>query len=123
MFVVQSNGPKNPSLLGKKGLPRLGTTMVDTLVACMAIGDVLISIEKQKVPLSRRVIREYPIEFNQSGLFTIGKSSKDLGSTDHSVDEKAHIAAMVDKEGRRLLILCTSNGDISRYVQQDSRIN
>ncbi len=120
MFVAQPHAQGN--LSGLNPFPRQSTGMTDTLVACMARGNILISVEKRNGIKRSRAIREYQLEIGQSGLLKIGQPGKDLGSVDHSINEDAHIAVKMVDDGRRMLILCTSKGEVIKYLQQDSHI-
>ncbi len=87
------------------------------LVGRVARDNVLICIQKGPLKVLKHKIFEYELSKGTDGRYLITKSSADLASIEHSVDETAKIA-LGRYEGQLLLILCTMKGEISRYIRK-----
>ena len=110
-FVIQPSS--NP---GQK-LQRQSLGIPSALVACVVQDNILICIQKGPIKGLKRQICEYEVVKGTDGHFVITKSKSALAWVERSVDETAKLAVRID-EGQLLLVLCTKDGEILRYIRK-----
>ena len=111
-FVIQPSSypPQQPQLRQSLGIP-------SALVACVVQDDLLICIQKRSLPGRNRRIFEYELPKESDEQCLISKSSSGLAKVERSVDETAKVAIQLD-EGQLLLILCTTKGEILKFIRK-----
>ena len=85
------------------------------LVGCVAQDDVLICIEKRKVPGSRRDICEYELSW-QNGSCNVSQTKVKVGTVENIVDDRTNVAARF-ADGKLIITLCTIKGHILKCIR------
>ena len=111
-FVIQpsSNPEKQCQRRQSLGIP-------SALVARVVQDSILICIQKGPLKGFKRQIFEYELAKGTDGHFIITESKSGLAWVERSVDETAKVAVRID-EGQLLLVLCTKEGEILKYIRK-----
>ena len=112
IFVIHPNTD-----LQEQPQKRQSLMIPSALVGRVARDNVLICIQKGLMKGRKPKIFEYELSKGTDERFLITKSSDGLASVEYSVDETAKIALGL-YEGQLLLSLCTTKGEITRYIRK-----
>lgn len=89
------------------------------LASCINLDNKLVCVEKYGILGRERLIYEHNLLQSADGSRSIRRNDQSLGHVKRIVKEKTQMAIRQSEDSKQMLILCTIEGEILRYVQYD----